>query len=414
MPMSSPSFALILHGATGFTGQLVAEFLDQEAQRDLSWAIAGRNRAKLEALQARLKSRPAVLIADSQDGPSVDALVKQAKVLCTTVGPYSRYGTPILSACARRGVDYCDLSGEIPWIARSIESFHEEARRSGSRIVHSCGYDAVPFDLGVYLTQRKALEKFQVPCRSVSAGLIDSKGGLSGGTLASILEVMREAQGDEDIATLLRDPICLQRNSGWQDDSARSEQRGIRHRPGFGWTGPHLMAPINLKIVRRSQCLLPETYGRAFEYDEFVSFGPGLRGHAKARLMSAALKAFSLALQPAPIRSRLVGRLLPKPGEGPGRAARESGFFRLGLRGRGISPRGAPFHLETLFQGQGDPGYAATSRMLGTVALCLATGQLEHPSRYGVLTPAASIGLSLIEPLRKRGFSIESKITQGD
>lgn len=395
-------FDLVLFGATGFTGRLVAEYLVKK-RPTLRWALAGRSRDKLErvrgelgAIDAAAASLPLV-IGDSLDAASVDAMVRRTRVVCTTVGPYARYGLPLVAACAERGVHYCDLTGETPFIRAAIDAHHERAVATGARIVPCCGFDSIPSDLGVFLLHQHLEGKSQ-HLKEARYRVIKMRGGASGGTVASMLGILENA-GDPRVRRSLGDPYGLN-PAGAPRGKDRGDQAGPRRDADTGhWTGPFVMAAINTRVVRRSNALLDFAYGKDFRYDEATDVGPGLAGLARAAGLSAGVALFVAAAVTPPGRA-LLSRFLPAPGEGPTLEQRENGCFRVELRG--VSTGGDA--LQAVVAADRDPGYGATSIMLSESALCLAEDKL--PARGGVLTTASCMGMALVERLRAAGMTL--------
>lgn len=380
---------LVLFGATGFAGRLVAEYLQDHAPEGLRWAIAGRNAGKLQEVVDDLARRvPGSApiphrVADSADPAALDALAAETRVVCTTVGPYAKYGPPLVAACVTHGTHYCDLTGEPQFVRRMIDAHHEAARASGSRIVHCAGFDSIPSDLGVFVLQQAAIASGG-PCDRVEYVLTGASGGFSGGTIASLANVLEELH-DPLVRLALRDPYSLCPERGPDD----GEQRGPRYRESVGaWTGPFLMAPINERVVRRSNALLGWPYGRNFRYQESMRIGSGPAGWLGAVALSAGSGLGMVALSVGPLR-RLVLRALPAPGEGPDALARESGWFSVRLYGW----RGDRLALRVDVRGKQDPGYGATACMLGETALALVAG--ESLGEPGITTPAAAVGPAL-------------------
>jgi len=393
-------FDLVLFGATGFTGRLVAEYLAQK-KVPLKWAIAGRDRKKLEALGAGVP----ILIADAGDLASLDAVATQTRVICSTVGPYARYGSPLVEACAKNGVDYCDLTGETHWIRKMIDAHHDQAQKSGARIVHCCGFDSIPSDLGTFMLQEHARATHGAPCTEVVFAVRGSRGGVSGGTIASMMDLIDLAKRDREVRKILLDPYALNPEGDRRGPDGH-DQRSVRYDDTLGsWTAPFVMEAINARIVRRSNALSGYRYGRDFRYREVVAFKRGPLGLALASGMTAGLGVFVAATAFAPTRAVLKRTLLPAPGQGPSADTRERGFFRVQLVGTGTDKSGQPFRVEGRVAGHGDPGYAATARMLAESALCLASD--ERTSEGGVLTPATALGARLLERLRTADMTFE-------
>jgi short subunit dehydrogenase-like uncharacterized protein len=408
------SHDIVLWGATGFTGSLVAEYLVQNASaEDMKLALGGRSRAKLETLRQRLAdidagaARLPLVVADSHDRASLDAMVRDARVVCTTVGPYAIHGRELVAACVEAGTDYCDLTGEVQFIRAMIDEHHAAAERAGARIVHSCGFDSIPSDLGAWMLQRAAIERHGGPLERVTFVLGASRGGFSGGTVASLVNVVAEAGADPEIRRILTDPYALN-PEGERHGPDGPDLAGVRFdRDLERWTGPFVMASINTRIVRRSNALLGWPYGRGFRYAEVTGFGAGLKGRLAATAAAAGIGAFVAALSWSPTRSLLQKVALPDPGEGPDRAAREAGFFKVRLHGRGASSDGRPVEMVAHVAGTADPGYGETAKMLGESALCLAFDGDRRGPAGGVLTPASSMGERLVDRLRAAGMRFE-------
>ena len=410
MEHSDREHDIVLWGATGFTGRLVAEELlgRKCGQRVVRLALAGRDRDRLEAVREELGAAAAdtpLLLGDSFDRSSLDAMARSARVVCSTVGPYSLYGWELVAACVEHGTDYCDLTGEVPFIREVVDGWHERARESGARLVHCCGFDSIPSDLGMLLLQTTAIERFGAPLDEVRMVMGPSRGKLSGGTVASLLHVFDEARSDRRMRRIVAHPYALnppgERSGPDGPDSSSVRQDQLAGQ----WTAPFLMAPINTRVVRRSNALLGYPYGRDVRYSEVTGCGGGAAGLARAAMVAAGLAGFMTALSVRPARSLLQRRVLPSPGEGPDRAEREAGHFRLRLIGRGRDADGEPSRLSVRVTGDRDPGYGATARMLAESALELACE--ERYSAGGCLTPAVALGLPLIDRLRHNGMTFD-------
>lgn len=396
---------LVLFGATGFTGRLVAEHLARHAAgTGLAWALAGRSRGRLEAVRGELAAIDAacaelpIVEADALDPAAMARVAAETRVVCTTVGPYARYGGPLVAACARAGTHYCDLTGEVPFIRASIDANHEEARRTGARIVHCCGFDSIPSDLGTLFLQHELVARTGEPARAVTALFGESKGKLSGGTIASLLGVIDAAASDRGLRRLLADPHGLDPEGG-----PRSAVRDAR---APGWdralgvpTAPFVMAAINTRVVRRSHALLGYPWGTDFVYDERMSLPRSAGGVAAAVAITGAMVGFVAASQ-IPALRRALERRLPQPGEGPTAEERARGHYVVRLHGEAGGLR-----LVATVSDRLDPGYAGTARMLGEAARCLAEDEL--PSAGGVLTPASAMGLTLVERLVAAGVTFD-------
>ncbi|SDF74876.1 Uncharacterized conserved protein [Halorubrum xinjiangense] len=402
---------VVVWGATGVAGRFTAEYLTERyAPEELSLAVGGRNRGKLDALVDDLTRRSdawddvPVVVGDATDPESLRAIAEDTRVVCTTVGPYTAYGTPLVEACVDAGTDYCDLTGEVNWVRETVDRFHEAAVDSGARIVHSCGFDSVPADIGTLLVQSFAAETFGAPCETVRIYLEGGSGSVSGGTLASFGELFEAAATDPLARETLRNPYSLA-PAGERSGVDPGQQRRPRRDPLRGaWTAPSPMAPVNERVVRRSNALLGYPWGREFRCSEVVPTGEGLRGAATAGVVAGGLGAFTAAMSVGPLRSALRRYVFPDPGEGPTREEAEEGYFQIRVLGRGTATEG-PFTVEAEFGADRDPGYGATARMLGESAVCLARGDVDSPFDGGVLTPASGIGLPLADRLREVGFT---------
>ena len=331
-------------------------------------------------------------------------MAAEAEVVCTTVGPYAKYGHELVAACVEAGTDYCDLTGEVPFIRAMIDRHHERARSTGARIVHCCGFDSIPSDLGTLMLQEAAVERFAVPADRVTLVVGASRGGFSGGTVASLTNVVEQAKADREIRRIVSDPYALNPD-GERRGPDGPDRLGPRFDPELGrWTGPFVMASINTRVVRRSNALLGWRYGRDFRYAEVTGFSSGLKGRIAAGAVAAGLGAFVGALGLGPTRTLLQKTVLPKPGEGPDLETRENGFFNISLHGRGAATDEGDFELIARVRGHKDPGYGETAKMLGEAALCLALDGAELASPGGVLTPASAMGMTLVGRLRRAGM----------
>jgi len=401
-------FDVVLMGATGFTGRLVAEHLlaRHGADRDLRWALAGRSEKKLEEIRTGLGKEAAALpliIADSHDRSSLDSLAQRTRVICTTVGPYALHGSELVAACCAHGTDYCDLSGEVPWMRRMIDQHADAAKKSGARIVHCCGFDSIPSDMGVWFLQRAADERFGKPLERVRLRVKAAKGGLSGGTFASMLNIVEESRRDPETSKVLKNPFAL-----CPSEARKGPRQPYVSGPKFdaaigSWMAPFIMAAINTRVVHRANALQDFAYGNGFRYDEAVLTGKGLGGRAKATMVSLGMGAFALGAAMGPTRSLLKKMVLPKPGEGPSPEQREAGFFNIIVEGR--TSEGST--LRARVKGDRDPGYGSTSKMIGEAAVCLAH-DIGDDVEGGFWTPATALNGKLLERLEKHaGVSFE-------
>lgn len=398
--MIEKPYSLVVFGATSFVGKLLCRYLVDEFgfEGRLRWAAAGRSQEKLVALRSSLGEGAATLpleIADAADEAALMAMCAKTRAVVSTVGPYAFYGEPLVRVCASTGADYCDLTGEIPWIKRMIGLYEAKAQASGARIVPCCGFDSIPSDIGVHFLQQEARRRFGQPCSHVKMRVKAIRGGASGGTIASLLNVAKEAAADPALRRELRNPYSLCPPYGVamvrQDSLSRPE-----YDPDFdSWLAPFVMAAINTKVVHRSNALLNFGYGRDFRYDEAMLAGHGLQGRSKAYAISAGLGAFAAASVIPPTRWALQRFVLPAPGEGPSSESQKKGFFDLRFFGK--TSDGQVIRVKVA--GDADPGYLSTSKMLGQAAACLAA--LEKPQKLGGFwTPAALFGDTLVGALK--------------
>ncbi len=404
----------MLYGATGFVGKLTAQYLTR-AGGDARIALAGLSAERLGAVRRTLgdaaQSWP-ILLADASSPSTLNAVAAQTRVVITTVGPYTRYGLPLVAACAAAGTDYADLTGEAMFVRNSIDSYHKQAADTGARIVHSCGFDSVPSDLSVYALYRAARDDGEGQLGNTDFVLRGFSGGLSGGTIASLIEVLNTTSRDPDARRQLTDPYTLSSDRGAepefgrQPDLAWRRGRAIAAELGGVWTAAFLMAPYNTRIVRRSNTLLGWAYGKRFRYTESMSVGSSLGAPAASVILTGILNAmFGLGgryfrLLP----HRLVERVMPKPGSGPDAAARERGYYRA--QAYATTTTGARY-VAGIAQ-RGDPGYKATSVLLVQCGLALAFDRDKLSDLRGVLTPAAAMGDALLARLPAAGVSLHT------
>ena len=385
--MSDRQYEIILYGSSGFTGQLVAEYL-ATAQSDLKWAIAGRNRQKLEQVRDKLKmAELPIVIADSHDTEQLTQMVRQTQTVISTVGPYAQYGTPLLETCAREGTHYCDLTGEAQWMAGVFEHINPIAQESGARLVHCCGFDSIPSDLSVYFLQQQFKARYGGYASHISGRMGRASGGVSGGTVASLMFVAEQASKDASIRDTVMDPYALYPANVTPGNDV-PDQASIAWDENFeSWTGPFVMAAINTKVVRRSHALAGLPYGEGFRYDESQLCG----NRTKALLSAGGLGVVMAGTFFSPTRA-ILKKMLPDPGEGPDEATRNNGFFEFWAHGTD-----GTHHLKVKVSGQRDPGYGATSRMLAQAGLCLTRDALNVGG--GIWTPASAMGDELLRRL---------------
>lgn len=378
-------FDIIVYGATGYTGRLVAEYLAQcyGVGGEIKWAMAGRSATKLAEVRDLVcapKDTPLV-VADADNPADLEAMVGRAKAIITTVGPYQLYGNGLVAACAAAGTDCLDLSGEPNWMRTVIDAHSETAKKTGARIVHSCGFDSIPFELGVFFAEETAKAKLGAPVPRVKGRLRAMRGGLSGGTAASGAATMAAIQKDPSLMMLMMNPFAL--TPGFQGPD-QPPGNAVEHDPDVGAdVGPFMMAAINTKNVHRSNALMGHPWGTDFKYDEMSIVVPG-----------------------APTEfTGSMGAGAPKPGEGPTKEEREAGFYDILFVGIADDGR----KVKVSVKGDRDPGYGSTSKILAESAICLVKDCAQVPG--GVWTPGAAMGSKLIDRLQKNAgltFTVES------
>ncbi len=388
-------FDLVVFGATSFVGQILCTHLVDRHGTDgpLRWAIAGRSEAKLAEVAAATGAGVERIVANAGDAGAMADLAARTRVVATTVGPYARYGSDLVAAAAAAGTDYCDLAGEPQWMQRMIDAHHDTAAASGARIVHACGFDSIPSDLGVWFTQQQAHERFGEYCRRIAMRVRGLKGGASGGTIASMMNVMDEVADDPAIRKVLANPYAL---------APEGMRRGVdqpnvtipQHDEASGqWVGPFVMASVNTRVVHRTHALLGRPWGDDFRYDEAMLMGEGPLGAAKAAALAGGLGTFMGAAAIGPVRN-MLRKVLPQPGTGPSPEAQEAGYFNLRFYGETSSGR----TIRTKVTGDRDPGYGSTAKMLGEAAATfLDVDRSAVPG--GFHTPATAFGDVLIERL---------------
>ena len=392
----SREFDIIIWGASGFTGRLVAEYLFKQYGTfgNLKWAMAGRNQEKLETVRASIADTSVpIVVTDSSDEASIKQMVLRTKVICTTVGPYAIYGSKLVAACVENKTHYCDLAGEVQWMRQMIDKHQETAQANGVKIVHSCGFDSIPSDMGVYFIQREAKAQKGQRAKKISMRVAAMKGGLSGGTYASLSKVMEQAQQDKSIYKVLTNPYGLNPTDQQEGEDRPDLMSVVFDKTSQSYVGPFIMAGINTKVVRRSNALSNYSYGKDFRYDEATLSGKGFKG--KMRGILAAIPLMFMTAKPKSVLKSIANKLLPKPGEGPNKEQRENGFYNLRFYVTledGSSAMGK-------VTGDKDPGYGSTSKMLGETAVCLAVDEL--PKISGVLTPSVAMGDALLQRLEQ-------------
>ena len=400
MANDSPKYDLVVFGATGFVGKLLCQYLLEHigTRECLKWAAAARSRSKLEELVAGLPPEAAelpLLTADVTDESTLRALCAQTRVVVSTVGPYALYGEPLVKVCVETGTDYCDLTGEVHWIRRMVYKYEALARQSGARIIHCCGFDSIPSDLGVYYLQYEAQKRYGQPCSRVKMRVKSMRGGVSGGTIASAIALVKEATIHPELRQELANPYILCPNG---DRSAPQHPPlvAVQYDRDFQeWIAPFVMAQADTPIVLRSNALLGNAYGQDFHYDEAILTSRGVMGWIVARGLKAGLEGFALATALQPTRWLLEHWVLPAPGQGPSPEAREKGFYDLRFWGQ--TAAGATLWVK--MTGDRDPGYGSTAKILGQAAICLAKDCPKSAKRGGFWTPSTLFGDALLERL---------------
>ena len=400
-------FDVVVFGATGFTGRLVAEYLHLSGAAGARWAIAGRSLDKLATVRDELHLPPSVALlkADANDAVALKALVLRTRCVITTVGPYQLHGEPLATACAEGGTDYVDLCGEPLWMARMVPKLTPLAEASGARIVFSCGFDSIPFDLGVVYLQAEAQARFGAPLPEVRGRVARLKGAASGGTLASMMATVEAVRREPALAKVMANPFAL-------TPGFKGPRQPVDHDAGFddwadAWCGPFVMATINTKNIHRSNALRGHPWGEGFVYSEKQLTGrpgQGDKGRKKAHALARFTTLQNLALGFGPTRALLRRFVLTQPGDGPDASAREAGRYELWFTGR--SAAGEP--LRAVVKGDRDPGYGSTSKMISEAALCLLQDVGRDATPGGVWTPGSAMGLALVRRLQARaGVSFE-------
>lgn len=393
--MAQNKLDIIVYGATSFVGQIVTRYMhEQFADGSIKWAIAGRSLSKLEQVRDAVGlSDIELIVADAGDEEALRQMCAQTKVVMSTVGPYALYGDVLVRVCANTGTDYCDLTGEPQWI-RKMQLQHEaDAIKSGARIVNCCGFDSIPSDLGVHFLQRNALAQFGYTCDRVNMRVVSMKGGASGGTIASMINMVKEAVNDPELRRELKDPYSLCRPD--HSFSVAQPDVKIAYDNVYGaWIAPFIMAGINTRVVHRSNALTNNSYGVEFKYEEAVVTGEGSSGKRKAQATHWGVNALMIGLAVPPIRWLLETAVLPKPGEGPTEKAQLEGGFDIVFLGTTIKGE----TIRCRVTGDRDPGYGSTAKMLSQAAACLAK-DVPDDVAGGFWTPATILGNMLIDRL---------------
>lgn len=401
--MSTKKFDLIVFGATSFVGEILCRYLVSEYGIDgeVKWAAAGRSSEKLENLRAGLGGKAkklSLLIADAADEKALNRLCGQTRVIISTVGPYALYGEPLVKVCAETGTDYCDLTGEAHWVRRMITRYQDLASETGARIVHSCGFDCIPSDMGVWHLQNAARAEFGTPCTTIRMRVKAMRGAASGGTVASILNIFKEASKNPELRKELSNPysICPE-NHGFtvRQHNVSTPEFDPESRQ---WAAPFIMAGINTRVVHRSNALGGNAYGDEFRYDESILMGKGIKGRLTATGFVLGLGMFLAGAALKPTRWLMESYMLPKPGEGPSREAQKKGFFDIRFSGQTADGR----KIRTRVTGDRDPGYGSTAKMLAQAGLSLAFDVDRSQQGGGFWTTATVFDQRFIERLESR------------
>ena len=385
---------LIIWGATGFTGQLVSEYINKKySNTALKWGIAGRNKEKASVIAKRLNiAKDRVFIADCNNIESLIKLTSKTKVICTTVGPYAKLGTNLIDACIKTNTNYCDITGETQWIRKMIDKYHSKAKENKIKIINSCGFDSIPSDMGVFYSQKKLFEKTGEYANKINMRVAGAKGGISGGTYNSLSNVLEEARVDKEVRKTLTNPYGLNPIDKQNGPDKADLQSVIFDKVSNSWIAPFVMAGINTKIVRRSHALIDFKYGSDFSYDEATLSGKGVLGQLKGYL--SLIPIFLATRKKGSFIKNIVDYVLPKSGEGPSEKTRISGYYNL----RFYLTQQNKIHLSKVI-GDMDPGYGSTSKMLAESAICLALD--KTPETYGILTPSVALGNPLLKRLQE-------------
>jgi short subunit dehydrogenase-like uncharacterized protein len=387
--MTDGSYDIVVFGATGFVGQILCRYLFERhgVAADLRWAAAARSETKLIELRDELGPRASglsLIVADAENEAGLRAMCAQTRVVISTVGPYALYGELLVKVCAESGTDYCDLTGEVQWMRQMIDRYEAAAQASGARIVHCCGFDSIPSDIGVYFLQQQAVELFGQPCSQIKMRVKAMRGGVSGGTVASMLNVVKEAARNSSLRKELANPYSL-----CDDDSIGTDQPNVTM-PTWdadfdAWGAPFVMAAVNTRVVHRSNSLQDHPYGKDFRYDEATLTRSGIRGWMSATWITVGLGAFMIGVSLPPTRWLLKRWVLPKPGNGPSPEAQRDGLYDLHFFGTAVDGQS----LRVRVAGDRDPGYGSTARMLGEAAMCLAS-EATTDLGGGFWTPATA------------------------
>lgn len=404
MARTSRTHDIILFGATSFVGQILTKYMvDRHQHADpgtgIKWAIAGRSAEKLASVAADTGADVDQIVVDADDPAGLAEMCAHTNLVISTVGPYSLYGSKLVAAVAEAGIDYVDLTGEPLWMQRMIDRYQERAVETGARVVHACGFDSVPSDMGVWYLQGESEDRFGAPCTSISLGVKAMKGGASGGTVASMLNMMEEVAADPSLAKVLANPYALAEKGDREGPEQPNVTLPVYDDGHRSWLAPFVMAATNTRVVFRTHSLLDHEWGPDFTYGEAMLMGDGLTGRAKATAFAGGMASFMGAAAVGPSR-KLLGRVLPAPGEGPSPEAQENGYYDLRLHGT----TDAGEEIMVKVTGDRDPGYGSTAKILAEAAMTLS----ESEATGGFWTPATALGDAFIEALVDRaGLTFE-------
>ena len=408
--MAVKKFDLVIYGASSFVGQILTEYLYEHIglTRKIKWAIAGRSEAKLTELRASLGDGAAklpIIIADSHDEAGLRDMCERSRVIVSTVGPYALYGELLIKACAENGNDYCDLTGEAYWIKQMMDKYQKAAKKSGARIVNCCGFDSIPSDLGVHFLQQEGKQQFGKFFNNVKLRVKAMKRGASGGTIASMIEMLVAGKADPELRKQMGNPYVL-----CPEKHRYTIRQTIIKAPVYdedfqAWVAPFIMEAINARVVLRSNSLLKMAYGKDFSYGEAMLSGQGIKGRLTGLGITGGLGLFAGSLILDPIRNLMQKYVLPKPGEGPSLQDQLNGYFDLRLHGR--NKKGQQLMVQVT--GDRDPGYGSTAKMLAQAGLCLAFDLAAEDKAGGFWTPATAMGDLLVERLSEHaGMTFET------
>jgi len=409
MQHTPPKFDIVIFGASSFVGQIMTRYMLAQfgVEGELKWAIAGRSQNKLSELKSALGETAKsldVLVADAANETSLRTLCESCKVIVSTVGPYALYGEPLVKTCVASGTDYCDLTGEVHWIAKMLARYEDQAKTTGARIINSCGFDSIPSDLGVFFLQQQAKQQFNQSCSSIKMRVKTMKGAASGGTVASMTNIFKEVATNPSLRKILANPYAI-----CPPEHGNNVRQNNMNRPQFdedfdSWVAPFVMATINTRIVHRSNALVAGGYSQDFEYNEAMLTGKGLIGGGLAAGVGVGLGSFAMAAVVPPTRWAMEKFILPKPGEGPSPEAQQKGGYDLRFYGKTANGQ----EIRCKVTGDQDPGYGSTAKMLAQAAACLVQDISKDKVQGGFWTPASIFGNTLITRLQENaGLTFE-------